>query len=71
MQEFLKIHNWRVKISAWKDLERNSKAINWRVVVLHSRGCICIMEILLYKGVVTSKRKSVEVDEESGTKTRF
>ena len=71
MQEFLKIHNWRVTISAWEELKRNSKAINRRVVVLYPGGCIFIKEITLYKSVATSKRKSVEVDEESGTKTLF
>ena len=71
MQEFLKIHNWRVTISAWEELKSNSKAINRRVTVLYPGGCICIKEIILYRGVATSKRKSVEVDEESGTKTRF
>ena len=71
MQEFLKIHNWRVTISAWEELKSNSKAINRRVAVLYSGGCICIKEIILYKSVAASKRKSVEVDEESGTKTRF
>ena len=71
MQEFLTIHNWRVRIRAWEELERNSKAINLRVVVLCPQGCICIKEILFYKSVATSNRKSVKVDEESGTKARL
>ena len=71
MQEFLKIHNLRVTISAWEELKRNSKAINRRVDVLYPGGCICIKEIILYKNVATLQRKSVEVDEESGTKTCF
>ena len=59
-----------VTISAREELERNSKAINQRVVVLYSGGCMCIKEIILYKSVATSKRKSLQEDEESGTKTR-
>ena len=71
MQEFLKIHNWRVTISAWEEFKSNSKAVNRRVAVLYSGECICIKEIILYKSVAMSKRKSFEVNEESGTKIRF
>ena len=59
MQEFLKIHNWRVTSSAWEELKSNSKAINRKVAVLYSGGCICIKEILLYKSVATADEVAI------------
>ena len=63
MLDFLKILTWRATFSALEELERNLKAVSGREVVMYSLGCTSNKEVLLYKSVVASKRKSVEVDD--------